>query len=131
MEQEFTVLENKAIGRNFAIFRKVRDMKASEVAQYIGISETAYGKYERGESKITIDAIQKVAECLKVDPLQIISTAPDNFIESITNNPNAQGLGIGNTNTIEVSGDYYAANEKQNEAMIGLMERLILLLEKR
>jgi hypothetical protein len=44
MEQEFSVLENKTIGRNLYKFRKVREKKASEVADYVGISESAYTK---------------------------------------------------------------------------------------
>lgn len=58
----FTVLENKAIGRNFFRFRKVKDIKAKEVATYLGMQEPTYTKYERGESKITIELIQKIAE---------------------------------------------------------------------
>jgi len=63
MEPVFTVLENKTIGRNLYKFRKVNEKKASEVSDYIGITEAAYTKYERGETQITIDVIQKVAEC--------------------------------------------------------------------
>src|SRR5260221_14546607 len=87
MEQEFTVLENKTIGRNMYKFRKVKDKKASDVADYSGISESAYTKYERGESQITIDIIQKVAEYLKVDPLNIIAASPRNFVENGNNSP--------------------------------------------
>ncbi|SNS74292.1 hypothetical protein SAMN06295967_1219 [Belliella buryatensis] len=40
----FTVLENKSIGRNFSMFRKLRDKKAVEVADYLGLKEAAYTK---------------------------------------------------------------------------------------
>jgi transcriptional regulator with XRE-family HTH domain len=76
-ESEFTVLENKTIGRNFYKFRKLRERKAFEVADFLGIKEATYTKYERGESKITVDIIQKVSEFLKVDPIQMISTNAD------------------------------------------------------
>lgn len=118
MEQEFTILENKKIGRNFSMFRKIRDKKATEVANYIGIGEAAYTKYERGESKITIDIIQKVSEFLKVDPLHILSATPGNFIEN------------GNHSPIAINGYNQTINEHQFQLMTKLMENVIAMNEK-
>jgi DNA-binding XRE family transcriptional regulator len=55
----FTVLENKSIGRNLSTFRKLRDKKALEVADYLGIKEATYTKYERG-----VRALDKFKCCL-------------------------------------------------------------------
>ncbi|HYH57370.1 MAG TPA: helix-turn-helix transcriptional regulator [Anseongella sp.] len=125
-QEHFTVLENKNIGRNLALFRKLREKKAMEVADYIGIGEAAYTKYERGESKITVDIIQKVAEFLAVDPLQIVSTSPNHFVENVTNSPFA------------IHGSVQTSSEEQNRMMLKLMEsmvamnqRLIMLLEEK
>src|ERR1043165_421384 len=103
MEPIFTVLENKTIGRNLYKFRKIKEKKASEVADYIGISEAAYTKYERGETQITVDIIQKVAECLKVDPISIIANTPGNFVEN-TNSPNS--IVSGNSSSIGGDANY-------------------------
>jgi transcriptional regulator with XRE-family HTH domain len=118
----FTVLENKTIGRNLLLFRKLRDKKALEVADYIGIGESAYTKYERGESKITIDLIQKVAEFLKVDPLMLLSVQPGHLIENVNNT----GTGIGNY----IMGNYHACDEQQTQLTLKLLEKVIELLEK-
>src|SRR3954462_7596552 len=123
MEQDFTVLENKTIGRNIYKFRKIKEKKASDIADFIGISEAAYTKYERGESQITIDVIQKVAECLKVDPLNIITNAPGNFVENGNHSPNA---GVGNY----VGGDISLTDEKQTALMTKLIETQIAMTEK-
>lgn len=112
---EFTVLENKNIGRNFSAFRKLRDKKALEVADYLGMSEANYTKYERGENKITIDLIQKVAEFLKVDPLQIVSSQPGHVIENLTGSPVA----------IQTNSTFQTTNEKQNEMMLTLMQEIV------
>ncbi|WP_215222689.1 helix-turn-helix domain-containing protein [Echinicola shivajiensis] len=112
---EFTVLENKNIGRNFSAFRKLRDKKALEVAEYLGMSEANYTKYERGENKITIDLIQQVAEFLKVDPLQIVSSQPGHVIENLTNSPFSIG---GN-----VKANY--ADKNQTEVMMKMMETMM------
>lgn len=126
MEQEFTVLENSRIGKNIMNFRRIREKKASEVAQYLGISEAAYTKYERGESQITIKFIQRVAEFLNVDPLQIISSSPSNFFENVHNSPINSNFHT-----------YQSSSEEQVRMMLKLMEsiaamneRLISLLER-
>jgi len=128
MEQEFTVLENARIGKNIMNFRRIREKKASEVAQHLGLSEAAYTKYERGESQITIKFIQRVAEFLNVDPLQIIASSPSNFFENVHN---SSILSNSNFHTFQGS------NERQMETMLKLMEsiaamnqRLITLLER-
>lgn len=119
----FTVLENKSIGRNLALFRKLRDKKAMEVAEHIGLSEAAYTKYERGESKITIEMIQKVAEFLEVDPIMLLSVSPGAIIDSVNNSPHACVSNYGSYN-------YQTYNEKQAEMMLKLMEKVIELLDK-
>ncbi|ERM80619.1 DNA-binding protein [Rhodonellum psychrophilum GCM71 = DSM 17998] len=111
----FTVLENKNIGRNLSTFRKLRDRKAMEVAEHLGIKEATYTKYERGESKITIDLIQKVAEFLNVDPLQIVTANPGYVIENLTNSPFSINSS-NNTNNI---------NDKQTEVMMKMMETMM------
>jgi len=117
----FTVLENKTIGRNLYRLRKIRDKKAGEVAKHVGMGEAAYTKYERGESKITIELIQKVAEFFKIDPLQLLSTATSNFVDNVTN---SQVLLSSNFHTFQTY------NQEQNQMMIKLMESVISMNEK-
>lgn len=119
MEEQFTVLENKTIGRNFYRLRKIRDKKSSEIAKFLGLGEAAYTKYERGESKITVDIIQKVAEFYKVDPLQLLSASTGNVFENVTNSPI-----FSNFQTFQT------VSEEQNKMMMKLMESIIALNEK-
>ncbi len=124
---QFSVLENKTIGKNLYRIRVLREKKASEIAKHIGIGEAAYTKYERGESKITVDIIQKIAEFYKIDPLQMLSVAASShFVENVQNSPFA------------IHGTVQTGNEEQNKMMLKLMEsvvslnaRLINLLEKK
>jgi transcriptional regulator with XRE-family HTH domain len=121
------VLENTRIGKNLLNFRRVREKKASEVAKHIGISEAAYTKYERGESQITISLIQKVAEFLEVDPLQLISASPSNFFQNVHNSPI-----LSNFQTFQTTNDEQAKLMlKLMESMVALNERLIALLDKK
>ncbi|MFC4875032.1 helix-turn-helix domain-containing protein [Negadavirga shengliensis] len=116
-ESGFTVLENKNIGRNLATFRKLRDKKALEVAEYLGVKEATYTKYERGESKITIELIQKVAEFLKVDPLQIVSAHPGHVIEHLTSSNVA----------IQTNSTFQTYSEKQQDMMLQLISEVLEL----
>jgi transcriptional regulator with XRE-family HTH domain len=117
-------INNKSVGRNLAKFRMMRDMKAADLAERIGLKEDAYAKYERGESKVTVDLVQKVATALQVDPISILAASPDNFVESITQSTMS---GIANT----VQGDLNTFDPKQLELMTKLMEKLIDLLGKK
>jgi hypothetical protein len=85
-----------------------------------------YTKYERGESKVTIDLVQKVATALEVDPISILAAAPDNSIETISNNSNSA---VGNV--VEIKGDFNSVDKQQQELIVKLMEKLIDLLAKK
>ncbi len=84
-KHSFLELDNKKIGHNIYIQRKIAGLKAFDVAEQLGIKEAAYTKYERGETKITIDFVKKLAMIFNIDPLLILSTPPDTFYSQITN----------------------------------------------
>lgn len=128
MEQEFTVLENAIVGRNMYIERKKGGNKALEVADYLGLSESAYTKYERGESKITIDIIQKVAEFHHIDPLSLLAMPVGSFVDSGNNSP---GAIVGNNNVQTVSGEQMKLITRLIETQITMNEKVIALLEKK
>lgn len=128
MEQEYPVLENVIVGRNMYLQRKKEDKKAIEVADYLGLSESAYTKYERGESKITIDIIQKVAEFYHIDPLSLLSMPAGSFIDSGNNSP---GAIVGNNNVQTVSGEQMKLITRLIETQITMNEKVIALLEKK
>lgn len=124
MEQDnhnFTVLENKAIGRNMAIYRKIKGLKALDVAEKLGMKEASYTRYERGEGAITVDLVQQVAEILSVDPLMLISVPASNFIENCNNSNSVFALHSSNCNT---------TNEEQSKMMLKLMENVMALNER-
>lgn len=128
------ILENKAIGNNISMYRKIRGLKASDIAERLGISESSYTRYERGETSITIDLIQQIAEVLNIDPVTLLSVHPSNFIDN-TNSPNSV-VNLNSSNSMN-SSEWNTANEEQTKMMLKLMEsvmalneRLISLLEK-
>jgi len=122
--ESFTVLENEAIGRNISMFRKIRGIKAFDMADRLGMKEATYTKYERGETKITIDFVQKVAGELKVDPIELLTVSAGNYVESGNNSPGAILGRIGGSYT------YQTTNEQQNQMMLKLIESVMALNER-
>ncbi len=111
-------LESKIIGKTLARYRKLREMKASHVAEELGVSEATYTKYERGETAITLELLQKVSDVLDVDPLQILMASTGNFMENVHNSP------------YWIGGDYQSTNDQQTELIIKLMENVVSANER-
>lgn len=124
MENE-KILDNKAIGGNISMYRKIRGIKASDIAQRLGISESSYTRYERGETSITIDLIKQIADELRVDPVTLLSIHPSNFIDN-ANSPNSVVL---TSNSIS-SSELNTVNEEQMKMMLKLMESVVAISEK-
>ena len=111
--EQFTLLENEAIGHNISMFRKMRGIKAFDMAARLGMKEAGYTKYERGETKITIEFVQKVAEELKVDPFKLLTTSPNNIIQNLTNSPFA------------INGTLTTTDKHQTEMIEKLIENVL------
>lgn len=111
-------LDNHKIGRKIYIQRKIAGLKAFDVAERLGIKEAAYTKYERGETKITIEFIKKVSEILQIDPLILLSSSEFNHFDNIHNSP-----------ILSTFHTYQSSNEKQNEAILLLIENVVKMNE--
>lgn len=107
-------LDNKKIGHKIYIQRKIAGLKAFDVAEQLDIKEAAYTKYERGETKITVDFIKKVADILKIDPFLLLSSNDVNYFDNIHNSP-----------ILSTFHTYQSTNEKQNEAILLLIENVV------
>jgi len=46
--------------------REDHDMKQSEIAEYLGIQQTVYSRYERGFQSIPVEHLIKLADLYKV-----------------------------------------------------------------
>jgi transcriptional regulator with XRE-family HTH domain len=130
-ESQFTLLENNAIGRNISMYRKIRGVKAVEVAKKLGLKEAAYTRYERGEVALTINIVKQVAEILKVDPLSLLAQPTTNFVENGNNSSTNSVVSLNSSN-------WQTTSEEQTKMMMALMqsvtalsERLTAMLEKK
>ncbi|WP_426483266.1 helix-turn-helix domain-containing protein [Flavobacterium sp. 2] len=61
------------IGENIRRFRREKDLKAEQVFEQIGVSQSTYSKIENNRCKIDIDILGKIALVLDVDVVQLLS----------------------------------------------------------
>jgi transcriptional regulator with XRE-family HTH domain len=108
--------------KNLSPTNAVRLLIAFDMAERLGMNEATYTKYERGETKITIDFVQKVAEELKIDPIKLLLTNPGSSIESGNNSPNA--IISLNANNCQTS------SEEQTKLITRLVENVIAMNKK-
>jgi transcriptional regulator with XRE-family HTH domain len=130
MEQEnnFTLMENSAIGRNISLYRKMRGVKAIAVAEKLGMKEAAYTRYERGEGAITIKMVREIAEVLKVDPMHLIASPPS-FGKNGSNSPNAI-VALNSPNCQTINDNQLHLTLKLIESVTTLNEKLIGMMGK-
>ena len=117
----FTLQENEVIGRNISMFRRMQEIKALDMASRMDMKLGAYSKYERGETRITIDFVKKAAEVLKVDPLKLLAVPTQNFVQTLTDSPNSP---------FNVNGNVQNSDPKQTELVIKLIENVMLVNER-
>lgn len=113
-------MDNITIGHTIAKLRKLKDIKAHDIATQLGMKEATYTKYERGETAITIDFVQKVSEVLQIDPLQILMNTPSHILENIQHSAIA----------IQTNSSFSATNEQQIQLMLKLTETAIRLNDR-
>lgn len=66
--------------------REKNQWSQENMAELIGMSKNGYGKIERGETKITFDRLQKIAEAFDMDMLELIKMGEKSFVCLISEN---------------------------------------------
>ena len=80
--------------------RKVRELKGYKqeyVADQLGMSVTAYGNLERGDSSPSFDRLEEIAKVLEVSVVDILNIPDQINIQSITSSNNIVGVTQHNT----------------------------------
>lgn len=53
-------------------YRYKKALRQRDVADYAGINRTTYADYEKGAEFIPLDNLQRIAECLEINPRELI-----------------------------------------------------------
>lgn len=67
-----------------AYIRKERKLSQTEIAEVLGISQNAYSRIERGETKLTVDRIKTIAKTLNISYHDLLSGA-ESYIDDNKN----------------------------------------------
>jgi transcriptional regulator with XRE-family HTH domain len=97
------------IGDKIRKVRELKGLKQETIAQKLGMSVTAYGNLERGESSLSFDRLEEIAAAMEVSVSDIINIPEQFNIQHITNSQVGYNYGALNTNDLE---GYKAALEQ-------------------
>ncbi len=66
----------KIVGRNLRRYRLEHGYSQEAFADYMGVHRTYMGAVERGERNLTLQTLERIAEFLEVDPLELLTDLP-------------------------------------------------------
>ena len=103
------------IGERIRELRFEKRIKQMDLAEAIGVTKLTLGCYERGTTKITLEAINKIAEAFNMNTLEFLKPVyQDNYTKAINNNCRVKDKQEENISILEVEiGEYSVANYLQ------------------
>jgi transcriptional regulator with XRE-family HTH domain len=104
------------IGEKIRKIREMKGLKQENIATALGMSVSAYGNLERGDTQLTFEKLEQIAGVLEV-PLQDIVSMPDELtINNFTSNLGVQfSTNYGNVTAPEIEGYKLAISELQKQ----------------
>ena len=111
------------------ILREVHDYTQEYVASVLEISQNTYSLIEKGESKLTIDRLEKLANLYRMDVADLIRLNEQTYINTITHSQGvcSQNVNI-NPSMKDEERELYKTTierlERENERLHNLIEKL-------
>ena len=66
----------RRLGRNLRAFRNARGLSQEALADELGFHRTYTGGLERGERNLSLRAVERLADQLGVEPLELLAESP-------------------------------------------------------
>jgi transcriptional regulator with XRE-family HTH domain len=66
----------RTLGRNLRAYRSQRGLSQEAFAATLGVHRTYMGGLERGERNLTLKSVERIAERLGLEPLDLLSDQP-------------------------------------------------------
>jgi transcriptional regulator with XRE-family HTH domain len=67
----------RRVGRNLRAHRQAKGLSQEAFADVVGVHRTYMGGLERGERNLTLKSVEKIAERINVDPLELLRATDD------------------------------------------------------
>ncbi|MCL2327635.1 MAG: helix-turn-helix transcriptional regulator [Bacteroidetes bacterium] len=109
--------------KNIKTIRKRKGISHEAMAINLGISQTSYTKIEQGETKLTVERLQKIANILNVTLNELLELEPQSFHQEIHNNESITAI------SHQKAEDLYQENRKIYEQLIACKDEQIALLK--
>ena len=121
--------EIKQLSSKLRILREVHDYTQEYVAGVLDVSQNTYSLIEKGDTKITIDRLAKLAALYNMELADLITLNEQTYINTITNSQGVCSKNVTVNNSL--SEDERALFkqtinrlEKENERLHNLLEKL-------
>jgi transcriptional regulator with XRE-family HTH domain len=62
----------RAVGRALRRYRQERGLSQETFADLVGVHRTYMGGLERGERNLTLRSLERIAETIEVDPMELL-----------------------------------------------------------
>lgn len=69
-------MDAKKLGWNIKMIRELNGLSRSQLAALIGMSDNGLGKIERGETRISLQRLEQIADALKVTVHDLMAFDP-------------------------------------------------------
>ncbi|UKB82214.1 helix-turn-helix transcriptional regulator [Chryseobacterium sp. MEBOG06] len=117
-------------------YRKKKGFSHENMAEELHISQAAYSKIEKNETKLTVDRLYQIAEILKVPVYGLLDTIPNNiynqqnFYDTSVGHQEIQNLYQENKDKTGKIESLYEERLKDKDKMIEQLQSLINLIKK-
>ena len=108
---------------NIRTIRKHKGISQEAMACNLGISQTAYTKIEKAETKLTVDKLQKIAEIMEVKLGDLLEVEPQSFHQEIHNNESVTAISHQKVEHL------YQENREVYKKLIAAKDEQIVLLK--
>ncbi|UYZ68864.1 helix-turn-helix transcriptional regulator [Moraxella bovis] len=128
------------VHKNIRLLREAQELSQETVAEQLNMSVSGYAKIERGVTKLNFDKLQKIAQILKVDIIELISAdnkdiiimANDNITGDVNNsNANYYGDNALELEKLQLTLSHYKELLTQKDNEITALKQVIDLLQNK
>jgi transcriptional regulator with XRE-family HTH domain len=119
------------IGEKIRTLRELKNLKQENMATAMGISPTAYGNLERGETPITYDKLEQIANILEITVQDIVAMPDELTINNFSSNMGVQfWTNHGSVSAPEIEGYKIAitALQSENEYLRTQLDKVMAVL---
>lgn len=108
--------------------RENLDWSQEQMAEKLNLTANGYAKVERGETKLHLDRLEKIAQVFNIDITELL---PDKELTIVCDNEGATTIGDSNSNIhLYGSNDSILANKEVEKLQSIIEQKDILLAEK-